>query len=257
MVGSTRLALCLSGALLLGACATGPNADPRDPLEPYNRTMFKINDAVDRAVFRPVAQGYVDVVPTPIRSNVSNFFGNLGDVWSAINNLLQLKGQDAIVSVLRFTTNSVFGFAGLFDVASEMGLSKHKQDFGLTLGHWGVPTGPYFVLPLLGPSTIRDTAALPVDTLVNPVSVGQINDVPWRNTLFGVRVLDTRAQLLQATDFLDDAALDRYLLARDAYLQQRDRNHSRVESNYDNTDYSVDDDGSAPSAAPAPAPAAP
>lgn len=250
---TARLAVCLSLALALGACATGPNADPRDPLEPYNRTIFKFNDAVDRTVMRPVAQGYVNVVPTPIRSGVSNFFGNLGDVWSALNNLFQLKGQDTAESVLRVTTNTVFGFGGLFDVASEMGIQRHKQDFGLTLGHWGVPTGPYFVLPLLGPSTIRDTAALPVDSVVNPVSLGRIDDIPWRNGLIAGRVLDARARLLRATDLLDTAALDKYLLTRDAYLQLRSAG-SPGAAEYDNTDYSAEGDD-AP--APAPQPAVP
>ncbi|MFT4190464.1 MAG: VacJ family lipoprotein [Comamonas sp.] len=236
--------------LSLGACASGPHADPRDPLEPYNRAVFKFNDVVDRTVAQPVAQGYVDTVPLPIRTSVSNFFANLGDAWSAINNLLQLKGQDTLESTLRFTTNTVFGFGGLLDVATEMGIARHKQDFGLTLGHWGVPTGPYFVLPLLGPSTIRDTAAFPVDSWGNPVSLGQINDIPWRNGLYVGKLVDARARLLQATDLLDSAALDKYLLTRDAYLQLRSVGRAGQED-YDNTDYSVEEGGAPASPAPA------
>ena len=240
-----KAALCLFLPLALGACATGPNADPRDPLEPYNRTISKFNDAVDDNIARPVAQGYVNVVPSPIRTGVSNFFANLSDMWSTVNNLLQGKGQATTDSFFRVATNSVFGIGGLIDVATPMGIARHKQDFGLTLGHWGVPTGPYFVLPLLGPSTIRDTAALPVDSWGNPI--GQINDIPWRNSLTGGRILDARARLLNATDLLNTAALDRYLLTRDAYLQLRTVGKNG-EVQYDNTDYSVDD--SAPGPAP-------
>ncbi|KAF1023180.1 MAG: putative phospholipid-binding lipoprotein MlaA [Paracidovorax wautersii] len=244
-----RIVVGLALPLALAACATGPNADPRDPLEPYNRTVFKFNDAVDRAVLKPVAKGYVNTVPDPVRTSVSNFFGNLSDMWSTVNNLLQLKGQDTVESALRVTTNTVFGFGGLFDVATAMGIPRHKQDFGLTLGRWGVSPGPYFVLPLLGPSTIRDTAALPVDMLGSPI--GQINDIPWRNGLTVGRVIDTRATLLPATDLLDQAALDKYLLARDAFLQLR--TGGKREENYDNTDYSAE-----PAAAPAaPQPAQP
>ena len=147
------------GLSLLAGCATGPNANPEDPYESFNRGVYSFNDGLDKAVLKPVATAYHDVAPKPIRTGVSNFFGNLGDVWSFVNNLLQGRGSDALDSMVRVNVNTLFGLGGLLDIATEMGVQRHKQDFGLTLGHWGVQTGPYLVLPLLGPSTLRDTAA--------------------------------------------------------------------------------------------------
>ena len=155
---AARAAVLVLGAALLGGCASGPNANPADPFEPYNRNMTTFNDNLDKAVLKPVATLYRDATPQPLRTGVGNFFANLGDAWSFVNNLLQLRGLDAYESMVRFSVNTVLGLGGVLDIASEMGVERHKQDFGLTLGRWGVPTGPYLVLPLLGPSSVRDTA---------------------------------------------------------------------------------------------------
>ena len=184
-------ALVLAGALL-GGCASGPNANPADPLEPYNRSMTRFNDNLDKAVLKPVATAYRDVTPQPLRTGVTNFFANLGDAWSFVNNVLQGQGEGAYNSMVRFSVNTVFGIGGLFDVASEAGIQRAKQDFGQTLGRWGVPTGPYLVLPLLGPSSVRDTAGLSVDLFVGDL-VDQVHDVPVRNSMYGLRFIDRRA----------------------------------------------------------------
>lgn len=204
---------------LLAGCASGPHANPRDPLEPFNRGVYKFNDAVDRAVLKPVATTYRDVMPELVRQGVGNFFGNLQDAWSFVNNVLQFKGLAAAESFMRFGVNTFIGLGGILDVASEMQIEQHTEDFGQTLGHWGVSPGPYLVLPLLGPSTLRDTVALPVD--VKGDIVANIENVPTRNTLVLVRAIDTRAALLRATAMLEEAALDRYSFTRDAFLQRR------------------------------------
>ncbi|HRO55105.1 MAG TPA: VacJ family lipoprotein, partial [Alicycliphilus sp.] len=206
---AARVAALALGAALLGGCASGPHANPADPFEPYNRGMTTFNDNVDKAVLKPVATLYRDATPQPLRTGVGNFFANLGDAWSFVNNLLQLRPLEAYDSMVRFSVNSVLGLGGVLDIASEMGVERHRQDFGLTLGRWGVPTGPYLVLPLLGPSTVRDTAALPVDYMVGDL-VDHVHDVPVRNSLYGLRFIDKRAQLLGATTVLDEAALDSY-----------------------------------------------
>ena len=214
-----RVCSLVLGAVLLAGCASGPGAHPDDPLEPYNRSMARFNDSVDEAVLKPVATAYKDVVPSPVRTGVNNFFGNLGDVWSFVNNVLQLRPAEALSSLVRFNVNTVFGLGGLLDVASEMGVERNRQDFGLTLGRWGVPTGPYLVLPLLGPSTVRDTAAMPVDAQGN--LLGQFDSVAARNSLYALRVVDTRAGLLGAGTVLEGAALDKYSFTRDVFLQLR------------------------------------
>jgi phospholipid-binding lipoprotein MlaA len=215
-----RLFVAAGLAFVLAGCATGPNADPRDPFEPVNRAVDSFNYGVDRAVLKPVATVYRDVTPQMVRTGVTNFFANLGDAWSAVNNLLQAKGQAAGESVMRFGFNTVFGFGGLLDWGTAMGIPRHKEDFGQTLGYWGVPAGPYVVLPLLGPSTVRDTAALPVDWKGDLVT--HIDHVSVRNSLIATRIVNTRANLLRAGEVLDDAALDRYSFTRDVYLQVRD-----------------------------------
>ncbi len=217
---------CLTvGALglsaLLAGCATGPNANPRDPLEPYNRAVFKFNDAVDNAVLEPVATGYKNIAPAPVRTGVSNFFSNLTDLWSFVNNALQLKGEGAYNSMVRFTTNTVFGLGGLIDVASEMDIDRNRQDFGLTLARWGVPAGAYVVWPLIGPSTVRDSAGFVVDWQGD--LLGSVHDMSARNSLYGLRLVNTRANLLTTTSLLETAALDKYSFTRDAYLQVRQR----------------------------------
>lgn len=216
---SARLVFATALLALTAACATDPNANPRDPLEPFNRGVYGFNDAVDRAVVRPVATVYRDVLPSPVRTGVHNFFANLQDVWSGVNNALQLKPRESIESFLRFGVNTVFGFGGVLDIASEMRIERHTEDFGQTLGYWGIGSGPYLVLPLLGPSTLRDTAALPVDAQGNLVS--SVSDVPTRNTATAVNLVDQRARLLDASKMLEQVALDPYTFTRDAFLQRR------------------------------------
>ncbi len=205
--------------MVLGGCATGPNANPRDPLEPLNRSVFSFNDALDRALLQPVATAYKQVVPQPVRSGVGNFFANLEDAWSAANSVVQFKGQAAAESALRFGVNTFFGLVGVIDLASDLGIERHSEDFGKTLGHWGVGSGAYIMLPFLGPSTLRDALALPVDFRFDIVS--NIEHVPTRNTLKAVNLIDSRASLLNATAVIEGAALDKYSFTRDAFLQRR------------------------------------
>jgi len=223
-VKTTNLRRLFWGVLLLGAalmtgCATGPSANPRDPLEPFNRGVFKFNDAVDRALLKPAATVYVELAPSAIRQGIGNFFANLEDVWSFVNNGLQLKGRAASDSLARVLVNTSLGIGGLFDVASDLNIDKHSKDFGLTLGYWGVAPGPYLVLPIFGPSTVRDGLARAVDSKGD--IAGNVADVPTRNSLSLVRVVDLRAGLLKATAMLDEIALDRYTFTRDSYLQSR------------------------------------
>ena len=204
---------------LAQGCATGPNANRADPLEPFNRTIFSFNDKVDEAVVKPVASAYREVTPRLVRTGVTNFFGNIRDVWSVVNSALQAKPQQAFENLFRVTTNTVFGVAGLFDVASELNIPRHSADFGQTLGRWGVPAGPYLVLPVLGPSTFRDTVGTVVDFNGNLLT--RTNDIGFRNTVSAVGIVNVRANLLDAGDLLEQAALDRYSFAREIYLQRR------------------------------------
>jgi phospholipid-binding lipoprotein MlaA len=203
----------------LAGCATGPDVHPRDPLEPFNRGVSSFNDAVDRVALKPVATLYTTVTPNPVRTGVSNFFGNLRDVWSTVNAALQLKPQAATENALRVGFNTFFGFGGLIDLASEMGIERTPLDFGQTLGRWGVPSGPYLVLPVFGPSSVRDAAGFGVETSGDLVS--HIDNIPARNSLYALRAVETRANLLRATAMLEGAALDPYSFTRDIYLQRR------------------------------------
>lgn len=205
-------------ASLLSACAAN---NPRDPLEPFNRSMFTFNDKLDKAVAQPVAKAYVAVTPPMVRTGVSNFFSNAYDFVSSVNCLLQFKPQCAADNFLRFSFNTIFGFAGLLDIAGEMGIDHRHTDFGITLGRWGVPSGPYLVLPLLGPSTVRDGIAgrLTVDRNLDPIR--RIDSVQQRNQLFVLGLVDTRASLLRASQVFEDAAIDKYVFTREAYLQRR------------------------------------
>jgi phospholipid-binding lipoprotein MlaA len=215
-VRPVRRAAALAIALVLGASA---HAADSDPLEGWNRIVYRFNDGLDTVLLKPVAEGYRAVVPELARSGVNNFFGNVGDVWSAVNNLLQGKGQDAATMVFRVGTNTLFGIGGLFDVAGDLGMERQSEDFGQTLGRWGLGAGPYIVLPLLGPSSLRDTAALPIDMMAG---VGAYtDDRRTTNSLAALQVVNTRANLLSAGKVLDDIALDRYVFIRDAYLQRR------------------------------------
>lgn len=211
------LAAVAFASLALAGCAAGPN--PRDPLEPFNRGVSKFNEHVDSVVLKPSATFYREKVPALARTGVSNFFSNLSDAWSGVNSLLQFKLQNAAEDLMRFSVNTVFGLGGILDPASEMNIDRHREDFGQTLGRWGVPAGPYVVLPLLGPSTLRDTLALPVDWQGDPLY--HFTPVGERDTLYGLRLVDVRANLLRAGDVLEGAALDKYSFTRDAYLQKR------------------------------------
>lgn len=211
----------LAGALAIGGCASsqGPGANV-DPLEPMNRAVFAFNDTLDKYALEPAATAYRDYVPETVRFVAGNMFENLRDVWTSVNNLLQGKPGRAASDFGRVVVNTTFGFLGMGDVASELGFPKHREDFGQTLGVWGVPTGPYLVLPFFGPSNFRDGPALVVDGYADPVAP-LISDVSTRNVVYGVRVLDGRASLLGASGVMDDIALDRYLFMRDGYLQRR------------------------------------
>ena len=212
------LALLVSLVALQG-CATVKTADARDPWESMNRSVYQFNDVVDTMAIKPAAQLYVKVLPSFVRTGVGNFLGNLGDVWSMANSALQLKGQATVETFMRFHVNTFFGLGGLLDVATEMRLEKRKEDFGQTLGHWGVQPGPYVVLPLLGPSSLRDTLALPVDMRAD--AARELPDQAVRNTVVVTRVLDIRSGLLQTVDVVMAASLDPYSFVRDAYLQKR------------------------------------
>ena len=208
----------VAAAWLASACATGPQASPDDPLEPLNRAVFTVNDKTDQYVGQPLARAYQKVTPEPVRIAVTNFFSNLADVGNFANNLLQGKGTNAAESLMRVAINSVLGIGGLIDIATPGGLPKHSQDFGLTLGTWGVPAGPYLVLPLFGPSSIRDGVGVYVGFRLDPTTY---TDPALRNSLYAANVLDVRSNLLGATDMLSLAALDKYSFVRDAYLQRR------------------------------------
>lgn len=206
----------LAAALLLAACATPQRPDP---LEPINRKVYAFNDALDQAVVRPVATVYRDHVPAPVRTAATNFFANLKDVWSSVNLVLQGRPVDGLSDLLRFGTNTVFGVFGLFDVATGFGLERHGEDFGQTLGKWGFGPGAYIVWPILGPSTLRDSVGMPIEMKMYPDAWVTPDSAAY--SLTGVRVINTRANLLQASRLFDQIALDPYVAMRDAYLQRR------------------------------------
>ncbi len=212
------LVVALASVLVAG-CATGPNANPRDPMEPFNRGVFGFNEALDKVVIKPVATVYKAVTPEPVRDGVGHFFANLEDAWSAFNSVLQFKPQSALDNFMRFMVNTTLGLAGVIDVASDMRLERHPEDFGQTLGHWGMASGPFVMLPVLGPSTLRDTVALPVDFKGDIVA--NVEHVASRNSLKALNIVDVRASYLNASSVIEDAALDKYSFTRDAYLQRR------------------------------------
>lgn len=216
--GVVALGLSLS-LLLLSGCASGPGTHSGDPFEPVNRAVFNFNEAVDTAVVKPVATAYRDVTPAPVRRGVYSFFQNISDVWAFANNVLQGKGEPAMDSLFRVTINTVWGVGGIFDVASALQIPQHKEDFGKTLGVWGVSAGPYVVLPLLGPSSVRDTIGTVVDGKGSVMN--QIDNVPVRNSLAGLPLVDTRSNLLGVSSFVEEASLDKYTFTRDIYMQRR------------------------------------
>lgn len=215
-----RAVLILLAALLpaLAGCA-GFNKNPRDPLEPMNRKVMEFNDGVDAMVLKPAATVYRNGVPALVRTGVSNFFGNLGDGWNFVNSALQFKFQNAAENFMRLNVNTFFGLGGILDIASELNIERHKEDFGQTLGRWGVPAGPYIVLPLLGPSTLRDALVLPIERKGDPLHL--VDPAETRNSLYVLRAVDVRANLLRVGSLIEGAALDKYSFTRDAYLQRR------------------------------------
>jgi phospholipid-binding lipoprotein MlaA len=208
-------------ALLLSGCATIPSGkpDPRDPWEGFNRASYKFNDALDRAVAKPVAKGYKKVTPRVMRTGVSNFFSNLGTITTIANDLLQGKVKQAGRDSGRFLLNSTIGLAGLFDPASAAGMERNNEDFGQTLGKWGVKSGPYLMLPILGPSTVRDSIARVPDQFTNPINY--LEDDSTRYILRGVEFLDLRADLLSLDDQIE-RSYDKYAFIRNAWLQRRE-----------------------------------
>jgi phospholipid-binding lipoprotein MlaA len=209
--------MAAAATIALGGCAAGPN--PRDPMEPFNRKVSEFNEGVDSVVLKPVATVYRKATPALVRTGVSNFFSNIRDLWSFVNSTLQFKLQDATESLARFQVNTMFGLGGIIDVASELNIERHREDFGQTLGRWGVPAGPYVVLPFLGPSTMRDTLALPVDYQGDLLR--KVTPSADRDLLYGLQAVDARANLLRIGGVIDEAALDKYSFTRDAYLQKR------------------------------------
>jgi phospholipid-binding lipoprotein MlaA len=214
-----KLSVVVTVMLMTGCATTDQSAGVHDPLEGYNRAMYKFNDAVDTAVLKPVAKGYDAVVPDPISQGVSNFFSNLNDITVIINDLLQGKFAQAGRDTHRFVVNTTVGVGGIFDVASLTGLNKNNEDFGQTLGVWGAEPGAYIVLPFFGPRNVRDSFGLVGDILTDPVTYVEHDETRWAFT--GTRVIDTRANLLKAEKVLDEAALDEYSYVRDAYMQRR------------------------------------
>lgn len=212
-------ALLGAAALAAAAGCASTSGDPRDPLEGMNRAVYVFNDQVDQNLLAPAARLYKNVTPEGLREMVRNVLNNLDDLAIGANNLLQGKLEEAVNDWGRFAFNTVFGFLGVWDVASEMGLEKHNEDFGQTLARWGVGGGAYLVLPLLGPSTLRDTAALPVDWASDPVAVHR--PVDESNSMTAFRVVSRRADLLGASQTLEEAALDKYQFHREAFLQRR------------------------------------
>jgi phospholipid-binding lipoprotein MlaA len=225
-------ALLLAAAVALGGCASVPAggaapaaaapaaANPVDPWENWNRKVFAFNDSVDEAVLKPVAEGYRKVVPQLVRTGIGNVFGNIGDIWSAANHLLQGKLHSGLDMGMRVVTNTVFGLGGLLDPATEVGLTRRSEDFGQTLGVWGLKPGPYVVLPLLGPSNVRDTGGFIVDRAgVSPSQLATQDALSYSIT--ALELINTRANLLATTKLVGEVALDRYSFIRDAYLSRR------------------------------------
>jgi phospholipid-binding lipoprotein MlaA len=216
MTTRSLFALVLACVFPLGCTTRG---DARDPLEPFNRGVYQFNETVDKAVLKPVAKGYEAVVPFPVRTGIGNFFSNLNDFVIGVNNLLQLKFKDAASDAGRVLLNSTAGILGVIDVATPIGLEKHNEDFGQTLGSYGVGTGPYLVLPFFGPSDFRDAAGLAVDVQIDPLL--NYDELSLRDRAIGARVIDNRAALLDAETVFDEAAIDRYDFLRNSYLQRR------------------------------------
>ena len=211
--------LTLAGVMTLSGCASFRTAAPGDPIEPINRGIYSFNSTFDHYLFKPIAKGYDFVVPGPIKTGVTNVFQNVSDVQSLVSDALQLKGAKFGDDLGRVMLNTTFGIAGIFDLATPMGIERGNEDIGQTLGYWGIGAGPYLVIPFLGPSSLRDAVGRYGDAQINPVSF--VSSVPVRNSLTGLSVVDARVGLFPAEDLLNQAALDKYTFLRSAYLQRR------------------------------------
>lgn len=244
-----QLILCLVMLLLGSGCATVHSrggsqsavAQENHQMERFNRSMYQFNEALDRNIAKPVAQGYETVTPRIARVGVRNFFGNIRDYWSTFNQMLQLRPLAATRGVLRNSFNTVLGLGGFIDISTPMGLYRDQQDLGKTLGRWGVAPGPYIVLPVLGPTTLRDAATIPVERHFDVIN--QVNHISSRNSLSVLRLVDKRANLLGAGDILGEAALDKYVFTRNAFLQKR-RNEINAlrQGNAENSSDTEEDD---------------
>jgi len=217
--GKPRALLAALALAVASGCATTNGGDPRDPFEGFNRSIYSFNEAFDESIGRPVATAYKKVVPDPVRTWVRNFFANIDDLFIGVNNLLQGKPGDTVTDWARFAFNTTIGIVGVNDVASEMGLGKHNEDFGQTFGRWGAGDGPYLVWPLIGSSNVRDSAGFVLDAYFDPVRRHEPSGV--RAFAIVLRATGKRADLLDASRILEEAALDKYVFQRDAYLQRR------------------------------------
>jgi len=211
------LVVALAGCTSLQTTSTSKD----DPFEPWNRAMYDVHEVVDGKMIKPAVQAYVDVTPKPIQHGISNFFNNLDDVVSVVNDFLQWKLDKAGNDMGRVMLNSFFGLGGIIDIASDLQIEKGNEDFGQTFGYWGIPQGPYLFIPVLGPTTVRDGTGWIARAYASPLSY-LVVDVPTRNILYGIGFVDARAQALQAETFVEGAALDRYTFIRRAYLQRRE-----------------------------------
>lgn len=219
-----RCWLVLLTLLVCGGCATiKPGTTPvtgNDPFEAWNRQVFDFNESLDQNLLRPIAAVWSEALPQPVRTGIGNVYANLADAWSAVNNLLQGKPVQAVAVAFRFAVNTVFGFGGVLDLASEMNIDRYFEDFGQTLAVWGFDSGPYLVWPILGPSTVRDSVALPFNYAASPLYVFNL-DLLGQVGVWSLQLVNTRAGLLATSQLLDTIALDRYVFIRDAYLQRR------------------------------------
>lgn len=220
----SRLGAATATIALISGCASVSQPNPNDPWESYNRTMDKINDNVDRAVIRPIASTYKTLTPEPARTCIGNMFNNIGDAWSAANSFLQGRPHDFFNTLGRVLFNSTMGIGGCFDVASKNGSQRIPNDLGTTLGVWGIGSGPYVILPILGPSTVRDSTAIITGAALafdSTLPITSIKNVPVRNSIMGLYFVDLRSGLLDTEELVNDIALDRYSFIRDGYLQRR------------------------------------
>jgi phospholipid-binding lipoprotein MlaA len=221
-----RVACIAALGMLLTGCATvqGPGAtsastSPDDPFEPFNRSMYQVHQVIDGHIVRPIAQGYVAIIPAPVRQAVGNVLGNIDDFFSGVNGVLQNKPEEAGTSFGRVIINTFIGIGGLIDVASSGNIEKYTLDFGQTLGVWGFPTGPYLFVPVFGPTDVRDGLGTIARGYADPI--GYISDVPWRNSLYGLAFVERRAEALDTESLVNQAAIDPYTFIRRAWLQRR------------------------------------